>query len=190
MLQSETVKKYDTYKDSGIEWIGEIPQEWDIKKTKYCCNVYTGNSISDDEKDNYTNEENAIPYIATKDIDANTNAINYENGLYIPIDNDSFKIAPQNSSLLCVEGGSAGRKIGYTNQDVCFVNKLCCFKTNELSNSKYLYYVLQSDMFLTDFNLKMTGLIGGVSQNAIKNIAIASPKLEEQKRIAEYLVDR
>lgn len=28
MLQSETVRKYDTYKDSGIEWIGEIPKEW------------------------------------------------------------------------------------------------------------------------------------------------------------------
>ena len=33
MLQSETVKKYDTYKDSGIEWIGEIPQEWKLVKT-------------------------------------------------------------------------------------------------------------------------------------------------------------
>ena len=34
MLQSETVKKYDTYKDSGIEWIGEIPQEWTISRNK------------------------------------------------------------------------------------------------------------------------------------------------------------
>ena len=36
MLQSETVKKYDTYKDSGIEWIGEIPREWQSVKLKYC----------------------------------------------------------------------------------------------------------------------------------------------------------
>ena len=33
MLQSKTVRKYDTYKDSGIEWIGEIPQEWKLVKT-------------------------------------------------------------------------------------------------------------------------------------------------------------
>lgn len=32
MLQSETVKKYDTYKDSGIEWIGKIPQNWNVRK--------------------------------------------------------------------------------------------------------------------------------------------------------------
>ena len=182
------LKKYDKYKDSGIQWLDKIPQDWDIKKIKYCCNIYTGNSISDDEKDNYTRAENSIPYVATKDID--TNVINYDNGLYIPKENNDFRIAPKNSILLCIEGGSAGRKIGYTNQDVCFVNKLCCFKTNDLSNSKYLYYVLQSDMFLTDFNLKMTGLIGGVSQSAIKSITIASPKLEEQQAIADYLDEK
>ena len=36
MLQSETVKKYDTYKDSGIEWIGEIPQKWDLIRLQFC----------------------------------------------------------------------------------------------------------------------------------------------------------
>ena len=69
------LKKYDKYKDSGIKWIGKIPQDWYVKKIKYCCDIFTGNSISDDEKDNYTLNANAIPYIATKDIDADTNTI-------------------------------------------------------------------------------------------------------------------
>ena len=148
LIKKNTINRYDKYKDSGIEWIGEIPESWSVKKIKYCCNVYTGNSIKDDEKDNYTNKENAIPYISTKDIEIDTNVINYDNGLYIPIDNDKFKVAPKNSSLLCVEGGSAGRKIGYTNKDVCFVNKLCCFSSDKLYNSRYLYYILQSDIFI------------------------------------------
>ena len=29
-------------KDSGIEWIGQIPQEWDVRKIKHCFNVYAG----------------------------------------------------------------------------------------------------------------------------------------------------
>ncbi len=187
MKTINNIKTYDKYKDSGIEWIGEIPFDWNIRKIKYCCNLYTGNSISDDEKDNYILNENSIPYIATKDIDADTNSINYDNGLYIPLNNKDFKIAPSNSSLLCIEGGSAGKKIGFTDKDVCFVNKLCCFSSKENFNSKFLYYILQSDEFLTDFNLKMTGLIGGVSQIAIKNISIATPKIEEQNRITNYL---
>lgn len=36
-------------KDSGIEWIGEIPKEWNIIKCKYVSNLYTGNSIKDED---------------------------------------------------------------------------------------------------------------------------------------------
>lgn len=181
------VKKYPTYKDSGIPWIGTIPEGWSIRKIKHCNNVFTGNSISDDVKDKYTVNQNAIPYIATKDIDADTNKINYDNGLYIPLGDESFKVAPANSSLLCVEGGSAGKKIGFTDRKVCFVNKLCCFNSKDGSNSKFMYYVLQSDAFLTDFNLNMTGLIGGVSQGPIKNILIVAPSVTEQQAIVDYL---
>ena len=187
MLKMNTTNRYDKYKDSGIEWIGEIPDSWCVRKIKYFCIIYTGNSLRDDEKDNCIKKENSIPYISTKDIDLDTNVINYDNGLYVPIDSDNFKVAPKNSSLLCIEGGSAGRKIGYTDRDVCFVNKLCCFSVDSSINSKYLYYILQSDMFLTDFNLKMTGLIGGVSQNTIRNISVTNPNCKEQKQIAEYL---
>lgn len=42
MLQSETVKKYDTYKDSGIEWIGEIPTTWQKVRLRFLCNIQTG----------------------------------------------------------------------------------------------------------------------------------------------------
>lgn len=174
-------------KDSGIEWIGKIPQDWNLTKIKYCCSIYTGNSISDDEKDNYTNEENAISYVATKDIDVDTNAINYDNGLYVPIDNSDFKVAPKDSILLCVEGGSAGKKIAYTNRDICFVNKLCCFNAESDYSSKYIFYSLQCSSFLTEFNLSMSGLIGGVSTKQLKNIFLSFSSYKEQQAIADYL---
>lgn len=174
-------------KDSGIEWLGNIPELWCIKKLKYACEIYTGDSIKDDEKDLYTETLNAIPYISTKDIDANTNCIDYKNGLYIPVTNKKFKLAPKYSFLLCVEGGSAGKKIAYTAQDVNFVNKLCCFKSRKGTNSKFMYFYCQSDAFLTDFYLNMTGLIGGVSQSMLKNIRIATPHITQQQKIADYL---
>ncbi|HHH50223.1 MAG TPA: restriction endonuclease subunit S, partial [Saprospiraceae bacterium] len=33
------MKRYEKYKDSGIEWIGEIPNNWNIKKIKHRCYV-------------------------------------------------------------------------------------------------------------------------------------------------------
>ena len=71
------------FKDSGIPWIGQIPKHWEISKIKYVANLFTGNSISDSQKDNFTNSENSLPYIATKDIELDTNLVNYKNGMYI-----------------------------------------------------------------------------------------------------------
>ena len=175
------------FKDSGIPWIGQIPKHWEISKIKYVANLFTGNSISDSQKDNFTNSENSLPYIATKDIELDTNLVNYKNGMYIPKLNSSFKIAPKNSILLCIEGGSAGRKISFTNKDVCFVNKLCCFVAKPDFSKKFLYYYCQNPSFISEFKLNLIGLIGGVSINSIKNFKIPLPPLNEQKKIAEFL---
>ena len=117
-------------KDSGVEWIGEIPKDWKIRKIKNIADIYTGNSIKDNEKEKYLDSENAIPYISTKEIDLNTSRINYTNGMYTKKGDCSFKVAKKGSTLMCIEGGSAGKKISYLLQDVSFVNKLCCFRSN------------------------------------------------------------
>ncbi|WP_462351213.1 restriction endonuclease subunit S [Fusobacterium varium] len=174
-------------KDSGVEWIGKIPEEWKIGKIKNICNLYVGNSIKDNEKQNYQDNTNALPYISTKDINISNSVINYENGMYTKINDSNFKIAKKNSTLLCIEGGSAGKKISYLSQDVSFVNKLCCFEGKEKTIKKYLYYFIKSESFKSEFKLNISGLIGGVSQNLLKNFSIIIPNLEEQEKIANYL---
>ena len=176
-------------KDSGVEWVGEIPKDWEVSKIKRIARIYTGNSIKDNEKENYTNYENSIPYIPTKAIDVNNSVIDYNNGLYIPLDDINFKIAKKGSILVCIEGGSAGKKIAYLNQDVCFVNKLCCFESINFNN-KYLYYYIKSPAFSNEFSLHISGLIGGVSQGEIKEFSIAIPSLLEQQKIANFLDEK
>lgn len=167
-----------------------MSSEWKRGKLKYFAILQTGNSISDSDKDLYSEEiYGYYPYIATKDIDVTTNKINYDNGLYIPIDT-GFKIANKNTILLCIEGGSAGRKIGYLDRDVCYVNKLCNFKPNHNINSRYLYYSLQSYFFTQQFNLNLTGIIPGVSVKKIKNMFIKYPDIHQQQKIANFLDEK
>lgn len=180
-------KTYDTYKDSDIAWIGEIPSEWGVCRLKDSALLYTGNSIKDENKDNYTDSENARPYIATKDIDATYLNANYENGLYIKLDDIDFRVAPKNSTLLCIEGGSAGRKKAFMKQDVSFVNKLCCFAPNTSYYGKFLYYFICSPNFEDIFASKITGMIGGVNIPTLKDIACIMPSLSEQTLIADFL---
>lgn len=167
----------------------KAPANWEEKKLGELCKIYTGNSINEKiKKDKYTNINCGYNYIATKDIDFASN-INYENGIKIPYSEPKFKNAPPNTTLLCIEGGSAGKKIGFTNQPVCFVNKLCAFVPIEKEKicSKYIYYYLQSNSFKNHFYDKRTGLIGGVSTSKLKLININFPLLSEQERIVRIL---
>ena len=174
-------------KDSGIKWLGMIPKHWNISALRYVSSLYTGNSISDEKKFYYTDPIDAIPYISTKDVDVNYQTINYNNGLYIKKNDSLFRVAPKGSVLMCIEGGSAGKKKAYTNQDVAFVNKLCCFLAGDSLFDKFLFYFLMSPSFEHNFNQYLTGIIGGVSIPVIKNIRICLPPLTEQRAIADWL---
>ncbi len=160
----------------------EIPDSWTWTRLSIVADIYTGNSISETEKKlKFTNVTGRY-YIGTKDVGFD-NKVNYVNGVAIPkqYEND-FRIAPNHSILMCIEGGSAGRKIAILNQDVCFGNKLCCFSPF-VDMEKYIYYYLQSPSFIDMFNGNKTGIIGGVSIAKVKEILIPIPPKEEMKRI-------
>ncbi len=165
----------------------EIPAGWSWVRLSHIANLYTGNSISETEKkQRYTNVD-GIEYIGTKDVGFD-HKVTYNNGVSIPSSYiDNFKIAPANSILLCIEGGSAGRKISQINKEVCFGNKLCCFAPYETSLSKYLYFYLQSPAFFEIFAGNIAGIIGGVSVNTLKTLLIPLPPMSEQSRIVHKI---
>lgn len=112
--------------------------------------AYNGNSINAEEKTKrYSKKCEGHSFIEAKDVGFVHN-IAYDNGVYIPVNLENFKIAPAGIVLLCMEGGSAGRKIGILERDVCFGNKLCCLIPFVIFN-KYLYYFLQSPAFFSSF---------------------------------------
>ena len=173
-------------KDSGVEWIGEIPANWKVCRFKNVVQLFTGNSIKDTEKDKYEDSIDARPYISTKDIDKAFSTIDYDNGLYVKYNDYSFRLAPKGSSLMCIEGGSAGIKKAILNQDVSFVNKLCCFYGTKIDN-RYLYYFLLCPCYEDEFQKNIVGLIGGVSVEKLKNFSLLLPSQYEQICIADFL---
>ena len=167
------------------EWRYKLPENWCWVKASAVARIYTGNSISEKIKaDKYAGQQEGLLFIATKDIGFD-NAINYETNIRIP-DYPNFKIAPANTALLCIEGGSAGRKVGFVNREVCFGNKLCVFAAEKV-NSKFIYYILQSQYFIQQFNNRKHGLIGGVSVNDLAEIGFPLSPLAEQQRIVDRI---
>ena len=159
----------------------DIPESWKWVRLGECCEMFTGNSISESEKKlKYTGLKQGYDYIGTKDVMFSGEII-YNNGVKIPYNSD-FKVAVKTSILMCIEGGSAGRKIGIVDKDVCFGNKLCMFNAKNVLN-KFIFYYLQSGTYKSFFRENMTGMIGGVSIKNLKTILIPLPPLSEQKRI-------
>ena len=159
-----------------------MPDSWVLCRFSSIAEIFTGNSINETEKQKkYTGLTSGYNYIGTKDVDFD-HTINYNNGVKIPFGQSNFRIAHKFTPLLCIEGGSAGRKIGILQEDVCFGNKLCAFESFGV-DPKYIYYFLQNPSFTKVFKEKTTGIIGGVSVNTLKHMLFAIPPLSEQARI-------
>ena len=170
-----------------IEAPYELPEGWKWKSAGDIADIYTGNSINEKVKaEKYTGQTAGLNFIGTKDVDFD-GSINYENGVKIT-DFENFKTVPANTPLLCIEGGSSGKKLGFTNEQVCFGNKLCAFVCKENISPKLVYFYLQSNSFFHSFMKKRHGLIGGVSVGAIKQISFPlPPTLAEQQRIVNRI---
>ena len=160
----------------------DIPDSWQWCRLSTLANLYTGNSINESDKKKYYTDVAGLEYIATKDLSFEGRFC-YKNGVAIPESHLSeFRIAPKGAVLMCIEGGSAGRKVGQLEQDVCFGNKLCCFAPYA-DISEYIHYYLQSPIFYDIFTSNKSGIIGGVSVNNLKQLLVPMPPYSEIRRI-------
>lgn len=167
------------------EVLHEIRSGWLNLKLSACAEIYNGNSTSASEKALMEKHENGLNYIATKDVGYGFQSIEYETGLKIGTKKNNFKIAQVNSLLICLEGGSAGKKMGILSEDVAFGNKLFAVVCKEWIQPKFLLMYFLSSKFQIDFRSKMSGIIGGISKANFSSIKIPVPPLAEQNRIID-----
>jgi len=170
------------------EKLFNLPNGWEWIRLGNTGKIFNGNSINENEKETkYTNINDGRPFIATKDVGYGREELNYKNGILIPFNESKFKVAHKNAVLICSEGGSAGKKIGITNFDICFGNKLIANETFSAINPRLIFYIYQSQSFYQSFFKRMTGIIGGISINEFLNIPVPIPPLLQQNEIVNKI---
>ena len=170
------------------EKIFKIPSNWEWIKIGNTGKIFNGNSINENEKKTkYSNIKKGRPFIATKDVGYGREKLNYKNGISIPYDELKFKTARKNAVLICSEGGSAGKKIGISEFEICFGNKLLANETFSAINPRYIFYIYQSQSFYKSFSKRMNGIIGGISINEFLNITIPIPPTNQQNLIVNKI---
>ncbi|EIP4153235.1 restriction endonuclease subunit S, partial [Salmonella enterica] len=162
----------------------ELPVGWEWVRLDMIANIFNGNSISTTEKESKYIQHTGRAFIATKDVGYGFEKLNYENGVKIPFDIDKFKVAKKNSVLICAEGGSAGKKCGITNQEICFGNKLFANECYSGITPLYILTVFLSPSFFAQFEKSVTGIIGGISTAKFKELLIPVAPHLVQTRIA------
>ena len=172
-------------KDSGVEWIGEVPREWEVKKLKYVAQL---NPKIDMDHLEETSEVTFTPmekikngyFINNKGIWGNNNS-SYTN--YSENDIVMAKVTP------CFENGNIAIMKGLYNNIGFGSSELFVFRSNKNIKKEYLFYFLRNEIFKNLGKNNMTGAGGlkRVSSEFILNFNVSVPPLEEQNRIAEYL---
>ncbi|SMF14011.1 restriction endonuclease subunit S [Pseudogulbenkiania subflava] len=160
-----------------------LPQGWEWIRLGSIGNVFNGNSINASEKDAKYAGAKGLPYIATKDVGYGLDPLDYDNGICIPLNEEKFRVAHAGAVLICAEGGSAGKKCGLTERDICFGNKLFANELFGKIPSRFILFAYLSPFFAKSFADSMTGIIGGVSIAKFVEILIPLPPLAEQNRI-------
>jgi len=171
-------------KDSGVEWIGEIPSHW--KRNKL-------NRISERIGDGL----HSTPEYVDSSVYFFINGNNLVDGKIKIFDStkcvseEEFKkhfIQLNNKSLLLSINGTIGNLSFYDNEKVILGKSSCYINLKENINHHFVYYVLKSESISKYFTFELTGTtIFNLSLNSIRNTPIVVPPENEQQQIVEFL---
>ncbi len=170
-------------KDSGIEWIGEIPESWEIHRVKNHFSIISGSGFKTD----YQGDESGdFPVCKASDI-SNAGHKLYGSANYISQEvqrKEGFSVIPA-GSILFAKIGEAMRKNNrtLTMVDACADNN-CQAMVPQNMHSEYAYYLFSCiDMQWFD----NAGTIPCINNTKLLDFKMAYPSMEEQLRIADYL---
>jgi type I restriction enzyme S subunit len=189
-MMKHELARYDAYKDSGAEWIGEVPKHWDINRIKNHTYVKGRIGWQGLRNSDFLHEGDFYCVTGT---DIKNGVIDWSNCYYIPenrYEQDKF-IQLKVNDLLITKDGTIGKvalvyelpKKSTLNSGVFVTRPLRGIYTNE-----YMYWVLCSSMFRDYIDLNKGGAtIQHLYQYVFERFSYPCPLLPEQKAIADYL---
>ncbi len=175
----------DEMKDSGVEWIGKIPKEWNVTKLKNLATIVTGNTPSKNDEKNY---ENGIVQWIKPDNITDDFKITESKDRLSTYGLKQARLIPKNSALVCCIG-TVG-KVGIsevectTNQQINSV----VFDNKNWVNGFGIYALISSRNEHERNSSKVVVSILNKSQQG--NINMPVPKSEEQQKISKFLNEK
>ena len=186
-----TGKPYPAYKDSGVAWLGKVPEGWEVKKLRQVTRLIVSNV---DKK----SSKSEVPVRLCNYVDVYNHEVISENLPFMQATatkEEIRKFAVKRGDVVITKDSEIWNDIGvpaYVDceaPDLIYGYHLAILRplANALQG-KYLFRTLQSQPVATQLHIEATGVTRfGLYQQAIKSVQIPLPPLSEQRAIAEYL---
>jgi len=180
--------RYPAYKDSGVEWLGEIPAHWEVKRLRF---VSESNPVPSEVRSlPGETEVSFVPMEAVGErgglsLETTKQLADVKAGYTYFRDGDIViaKITP------CFENGKGALAAGLTNGIAFGTTELHVLRATECAERRFTFYVTLSDAFRRLGEADMYGAGGQkrVSESFVRNFSPALPSLPEQRAIAAFL---
>lgn len=188
------MKKYTTYKPSGIEWIGDIPEHWNVDKLKYVSNI-KGSNV---DKLIYENE-NQVFLCNYTDVYKNefiNDKISFTKGSCTDEELNKFKL--KEGDVIITKDSESPDDIGVPSY-VCkdFQDVVCGYHLTMISpnhndlNGNFLFRQLQTKRVKSYFKVNSNGITRfGLGKSPIENLKLILPPYQEQHQIVHFLDEK
>ena len=187
------LEKYSSYKDSGVEWIGEIPEHWEIKKLKFIIKnklQYGANESGDDY------QENLPRYIRITDF-SNSGKLSEKNKLSLSWEKANKYLLKDGDILFARSGATVGKTYQFktymsSEKFYAFAGYLIKAQANEIIvSSDYLYTYTNSNLFEKwKENIFNKSTIENIGADKYSELFVVLPLREEQTIIMKFLNEK
>lgn len=184
--------KYDSYMDSGIEWLDALPSSWSTKRIKDISSVISKGTTPSTEGEAYT--DFGVRYIKAENINEN-GTVSEVPAFYISDKTNKLlarSILKSNDLLMVIAGATTGKVAvlkheqlpANTNQAVCFIR----LHNSEKISLRFKYYFLNSSFLQSQVWLyAVTSAQPNLPMAVLSRFHLCYPPLKEQTAIAQYL---
>ena len=170
-------------KDSGIDWLGEIPEEWGINRLKYISEIVLGKMLCNEDKGGFYKK----PYLKSKNIQwLKVDVSSVEEMWFATDELDLYRL--KQGDLILSEGGEVGKTCIWNNElKECYIQNSAHKVTINTDNyNRYFLYLF--NIYGDGFESMVFKIsIAHLTKEKLMNVPVVIPSLNEQKAIANYL---
>lgn len=173
------MEKYDSYKDSGVQWLGEIPSHWEMKRWRFLM-------VENTKKNSDSRVRRQLQFrygdIVRKANQSEESDVLDTISKYIVVEPNDIMINGLNLNYDFVS-----QRVAQVKEEGAITSAYISLRPTNIACSRYYTYFLKSMDSKKMFHGMGTGIRLTLSYNELKNHFIPRPSIEEQEAIANYL---